>query len=50
MVDGEVLLNDFELSRIDPKSVTAKAVDAARELIQRAGLVSLYNVSSTPYR
>ena len=38
MVDGEVLVDTFRLSRLDAAEVTAEAARAARELEGRAGL------------
>ena len=38
MVDGEILVNDFELSRIDRGDVTAEARRAGIELVKRAGI------------
>ena len=38
MVDGAVLLNDFELIHIDRSAVTAEASGASRRLIERAGI------------
>ena len=38
MVDGEVLVDEFELTRLDQAEVTAEAADAARGLAGRAGV------------
>ena len=38
MVDGEVLVEDFALTRMDAAEVEAAAADAARDLAARAGL------------
>jgi 5-methylthioadenosine/S-adenosylhomocysteine deaminase len=38
MVDGQVLVRDFELTQLDGRSVAASAREAARGLIARAGL------------
>ena len=38
MVDGEVLVQDFALTRLDRSEVEATALDAARNLAARAGL------------
>jgi 5-methylthioadenosine/S-adenosylhomocysteine deaminase len=38
MVDGEILVNDFTLARLDGDDVVAEATDAARKLAQKAGL------------
>ncbi len=38
MVDGQVLVRDFELTRLDGRDVAASAREAARGLITRAGL------------
>lgn len=40
-VDGELLVNDFRPSRLDPGEVVASARQAARALVARAGLGSL---------
>jgi 5-methylthioadenosine/S-adenosylhomocysteine deaminase len=39
MVDGEILVRDFELARADPVQVGHAAREAAAELVARAGLV-----------
>jgi 5-methylthioadenosine/S-adenosylhomocysteine deaminase len=38
IIDGEVLVRDFELTRLDAAEVSAVARDAARSLIARAGI------------
>jgi 5-methylthioadenosine/S-adenosylhomocysteine deaminase len=38
MVDGEVLVDEFRLTRLDPAEVSASASSAARELAARAGV------------
>ena len=38
MVDGEVVVRDFHLVRVDAADVTAEAADAAAELVNRAGI------------
>ena len=38
MVDGEVLVSQFELTRLDQQEVAAEAQQAARTLARRAGL------------
>jgi 5-methylthioadenosine/S-adenosylhomocysteine deaminase len=38
MVDGEILVRDFELTRLDPAEVAARARTAAAELARRAGI------------
>jgi 5-methylthioadenosine/S-adenosylhomocysteine deaminase len=38
MVDGEVLVDEFELTRLDPAEVAADAAQAARALASRAGV------------
>jgi enamidase len=38
VVDGEVLVRDFALTRLDAPAIAAEARDAAQRLIQRAGL------------
>jgi 5-methylthioadenosine/S-adenosylhomocysteine deaminase len=38
MVDGEVLVEDFELVRMDRKDVVTEAGRAAREVASRAGI------------
>jgi 5-methylthioadenosine/S-adenosylhomocysteine deaminase len=38
MVDGEILVNDFALARLDGAAIAAEARSAARELAQRAGI------------
>ena len=38
MVDGEVLVRDFDLVRIDAAEVVAAAADASAELVKRAGI------------
>ncbi|MGH9374430.1 MAG: amidohydrolase family protein, partial [Vicinamibacterales bacterium] len=38
MIDGEVLVQDFELTRMDAAGVIASAREAAAELVARAGI------------
>ena len=38
MVDGEILVDDFSLTKTDQDEVAAHAVSATRELIKRAGI------------
>jgi len=38
MVDGELLVSDFHLVRMDASAVTAEARDASVELVKRAGI------------
>ena len=38
MVDGEILVQDFELTRLDGSQIAAEASTAAREVAARAGL------------
>jgi 5-methylthioadenosine/S-adenosylhomocysteine deaminase len=38
VVDGEVLVRDFELTRLDARAITSEAHAAARRLRERAGL------------
>ncbi|MEO5897646.1 MAG: 5'-deoxyadenosine deaminase [Vicinamibacterales bacterium] len=38
MVDGEILMRDFRLSRMDPDATVAEAKAAAKTLIARAGI------------
>ena len=39
LVDGEILVRDFELTRLDGREVTLEARRAADELVSRAALV-----------
>jgi hypothetical protein len=38
MVDGQVLVRDFELTQLDGGEIAASAREAARGLLSRAGL------------
>jgi 5-methylthioadenosine/S-adenosylhomocysteine deaminase len=38
MVDGEILVDDFALTRLDASAVVADAATAAREVAQKAGI------------
>ena len=38
MVDGQILVDDFSLTKTDQDEVAAQAVSATRELIERAGI------------
>jgi 5-methylthioadenosine/S-adenosylhomocysteine deaminase len=38
MVDGEILVDGFELTKVDPAAVTAEARRATAELVTRAGI------------
>jgi 5-methylthioadenosine/S-adenosylhomocysteine deaminase len=38
MVDGEILVDDFALTRLDGASIAAEARNAARDVAQRAGI------------
>jgi 5-methylthioadenosine/S-adenosylhomocysteine deaminase len=38
MVDGDILMRDFRLIRVDTADVVAAATDAAAELVKRAGI------------
>ena len=38
MVDGEILVNDFALTRLDGTAIASEARDAARGVAQRAGI------------
>ncbi len=38
MVDGEILVEDFELAQLDRAAIVSEAKRAARDLAQRAGI------------
>jgi 5-methylthioadenosine/S-adenosylhomocysteine deaminase len=38
VIDGEILVRDFELTQLDAPEIAAEARDAARRLIERAGI------------
>jgi hypothetical protein len=38
MVDGEVVVDEFSLTQMDPDEVAASAAEATREIVARAGI------------